>query len=241
MRYGNRSRGYPAGMERHAATTYPAWRAGLPRELAWWRDFLRERALADPGYRRRFDPGMPLQPHLAALLPSAGAAGPPRVLDCAAGPVTGVGKIHGGRALDLAAVDALAGEYAAILAELGLAPPVPSRPGEVERLDALFPAGAFDLVTMTNALDHCHDPLLGLRQMLRAARPGAPVVVEHYRDARDGEYAGLKQWTLDPRARDLVVRNDRHRFSVASALPGASVVADIRSDWMTVVIRMSGT
>jgi hypothetical protein len=51
------------------------------------------------------------------------------------------------------AVDALAGEYAAILAELAREPPVPTRQGEVERLDALFPAGAFDLVTMTNALD----------------------------------------------------------------------------------------
>jgi hypothetical protein len=98
-------------MDRPAATTYPAWRAGLPRE---W-----------PG----------------------GAT------SCAGGPVTGVGKVHHGRALDLVAVDALAGEYAAILAELGHEPPVPTRQGEVERLDALFPAGAFDLVTMTNALD----------------------------------------------------------------------------------------
>ena len=227
-------------MDRGTATTYPAWRAGLARELAWWRGFLRERAMADAGYRRRFDPRMPLQPHLAALLPAGRPARELRLLDCAAGPVTGVGKTVDGHPLDLVAVDALAGEYAALLAELGMEPPVPSRPGEVERLDGLFPPDAFDLVTMTNALDHCHDPELALRQMLRVARPGGAVVVEHYRDASDAGYQGLRQWTLEPADRDLVVRNDRHRFSVASQLPGVAVAADVRDDWMTVVIRAAG-
>lgn len=227
-------------MDRTTATTYPAWRAGLATELAWWRGFLRDRAPSDAGYMRRFDPAMPLQPHLAALLPAGRPAGELRLLDCAAGPVTGVGKTVDGQPLDLVAVDALAGAYAALLAELGLRPPVPSRPGEVERLDGLFPPDAFDLVTMTNALDHCHDPELALRQMLRVARPSGAVVVEHYRDAQDGGYQGLRQWTLEPGDRDLVVRNDRHRFSVASRLPGVAVATDVRDDWMTVVIRAAG-
>ncbi len=48
---------------------------------------------------------------------------------------------------------------------------------------------------------------------------------------------GLKQWMLEPHARDLVVRNDGQRFSAASSLPGVSVTSDVTEGWMTVVIR----
>jgi SAM-dependent methyltransferase len=224
-------------VQAESITTHPLWRAGLDRELGWWREFLRARALADPEYRARFDPLAPLQPHLAALLPAGRRPADLRLLDCAAGPATSLGKTLDGMRLDVVAVDVLAAEYGAILAELGLVPPVPTLPGEVERLDALLPAGVFDLVFMRYALDHCHSPLVALQQMLRVARPRAPVVIEHYRDEHDTRYEGLKRWTLEPHDRDLVVFNDRQRFAVSSALPGAGVTCTFGAHWMVAVIR----
>lgn len=224
-------------MHAESITTLPLWQAGLERELGWWRAFLRAHALEDLEYRSRLDPLAPLQPHLAALLPAGRRAADLRLLDCAAGPATSLGRTLGGQRLDVVAVDVLAAEYAAILAELGLEPPVPTLPGEVERLDALFPAAAFDLVVMRWALDHCHSPLVALRPMLRVARPDGAVVVEHYRDERDACYEGLKQWTLEPHERDLVVRNASHRFSVASALPGVAVRCTFSAERMAAVIR----
>lgn len=224
-------------MQAESITTLPLWHAGLERELAWWRAFLRTDAMDDPELRSRFDPLAPLQPHLAALLPPGRSAADRRLLDCAAGPATSLGKTLDGQRLDVVAVDVLAAGYEAILADLGLQPPVPTLPGEVERLDALFPAGTFDLVLMRYALDHCHSPLVALQQMLRVARPDGAVVIEHYRDEHDACYAGLKQWTLEPQDRDLVVRNATHRFSVASALPGVAVRCTFSAERMAVVIR----
>ena len=215
-----------------------AWRAGIDRELDWWRDYLANKGLSQPEeFRFRFDPDAPLQPHIARLLPLPGDGSSPPILDCAAGPATTLGKTIDGRRLAITAVDALAEHYRAMLDDLGLVPPVPTIGCEVERLDTRFEADTFDLVYMRFALDHCYDPLAALRQMVRAARPGGVVMIEHYRDEAETTYQGLKQWSLRPVPGDLVVENARRSFRVGEAVAGVRVEVEASPTWLTVLLH----
>jgi SAM-dependent methyltransferase len=219
-------------------TTRQAWRSGIDRELAWWRGYLASGGLSQPEeFRFRFDRDAPLQPHVARVLPPLEDGAGHRILDCAAGPATTLGKTLDGRHLAITAVDALAEPYRALLDELGLVPPMPTLPGEVERLDTLFAADRFDLVYMRFALDHCYDPLAALRQMARVARPGGVVMVEHYRDEAEAAYQGLRQWDLRPEPGDLVVANARDRFRVGEAVPGVRLEVAFSPTWLTVLLR----
>lgn len=183
----------------------------MVRELAWWRAFLEERLRDDAEYLERFDPERPLQPHVARLIPPDRPPEEVRILDCAAGPASALGRVWRGRHVELVAVDALADAYAPILERLDLRPPVPSRQGTVEHLDQLLPEASFDLVHMSNALDHCREPALALEQMVRMARPGGAVLIEHYNH--------------DPLP------------LIPASLPGASIDADDANGRTSVVIR----
>jgi SAM-dependent methyltransferase len=216
--------------------TRRAWESGIEREITWWRRYLAGGGLEWPEeYRFRFDPDAPLQPHVAQYLPVS--AEPPRLLDCAAGPATTLGKVLDGRRVEIVAIDALATAYAGILGDLGLVSPVPTIAGEVERLDEVVSTGAFDLVYMRFALDHCYDPRMAMRQMVRAARPGGTVLVEHYRDPAQTAFEGLRQWQLVPRDGDLVVENSRASFRVGEAVPGVRVEVYSTPTWLTLLLR----
>jgi SAM-dependent methyltransferase len=216
------------------------WEAGVERELDWWRSYLDTGGLAEPdGFRFRFDPDAPLHEEVARLLPGGRPVSEIRILDCAAGPATTLGKLLQGERFQLIAVDALAGAYSTILSALDLRPPVPSRPCEAERLDTLFEAGSFDLVYMRFALDHCYDPPEALRQMERVTRPGGAILVEHYRDQGEVTYQGLRQWTLEPEPPgDLVIANRTSRARLSRILPSARIEVDASPDWLTAIARL---
>jgi SAM-dependent methyltransferase len=216
------------------------WEAGIERELAWWRCYLAGAGLDAPEeFQFRFDADAPLQPHIARALPAGRTGATPRLLDCAAGPATTLGKVWDGKRLVIVAIDALADDYQALLTELGLAPPVPTQRGEVERLDEQVAADTFDLVYMRFALDHCYDPQLALQQMVRATRPGGTVMIEHYRDATQ-ELAGLRQWELRPEPGDLVVANPGHSFRVSEAVPLVRLEVEFSPTWLTMRLHKAG-
>lgn len=214
------------------------WETGIDREVRYWRDYLATEGLQEPDdFRFRFDPDAPLQPHLAERLPSGLPVRDLPILDCAAGPATVVGKTLGGNRLPITAVDALAEQYQSVLRELSLTPPVRSISCDVEQLHTQFRSHQFALVYMRFALDHCYDPLAALRQMVRVARPGCVVMVEHYRDEHETEYQGLKHWTLVPEPSDLMICNAQHRLSVREELPGVRIGIDFSPSWLTLVLH----
>lgn len=216
------------------------WEAGIERELDWWRHYLGGGGLGRPEeFRFRFHPNAPLQPHIARVLPREDPVDRLEILDCAAGPATMLGKTLDGHRLRIEAVDALADHYRGLLDELGLEPPVPSVRCEVEQLDGAFEADRFSLVYMRFALDHCYDPLQALAQMVRVARPGGVVMVEHYRDEGEVEFQGLRQWALEPEAGDLTIWNRETRFRVGAQFPEVRVRVDATPDWLTMLLYKS--
>lgn len=169
-----------------------AWKSALTGEVRFWEKNLRT-------YKQlsgRLDPTMPLQPEIAELLPSG--PGPAlRVLDVGAGLVTWLGKTIPDRELTVEAVDALGDEYAGIFERVGLTPPVPTLQCDTERLSDRFGENEFDLAYARNTLDHSYDPVTAIREMIRVAKPGAPVLLEHAEnEAEEERYLGLHQWNF---------------------------------------------
>lgn len=211
------------------------WLDGVEKELAFWRSYFAGAGLDWPHeYQARLDPDQPVQPLIARHLPSDRT---PRVLDCAAGPASTVGKTFNGKPIELVAIDALADRYAAMLHELGINPPEPTLQGEVELLNELDLGERFDVVYMRFALDHCHDPVSALTQMCQAARPEGVVIIEHYRDAEQHEtFVGLRQWALDPVEGDLIIRNRNAQHSLHTVVKPLAADIQADDDWLTVTI-----
>ena len=127
-----------------------------------------------------------MRPELVDLLP-VWEGSPYRVLDVGAGPASTVGTMIGGKSIvRLAAVDALAGPYNEMLAARGIDPPAPTTFAVAEALDLSFPEDFFDMVHCENGVDHFHNPLEAIRQMIRVVKPECWVHLEMYERSGSG-------------------------------------------------------
>jgi SAM-dependent methyltransferase len=188
--------------------------AGLRSEIAFWDKVLRTGGWRwREDHRRRLDPAAPLQGWIAQMVdPLPGEE--LRILDVGAGPLTNLGKTHPTRRLHITATDVLAHEYDALLEKYRISPPVRSVYAEAERLSEVFGENAFDVVVATNSIDHTRDPVEAIRQMIRVAKPGRMVLLDHAENEADHEgYQGLHQWNFSVEDGRFVLRN-RERVPV---------------------------
>lgn len=194
------------------------WTEGLDEETEFWRRWLA--AKGEPwgfDYCWRTDPQAPLQPFVTAHLAAAGD--PVRLVDVGSGPLTILGKRWGGRRLEIVAVDPIADRYASLLREAGLTPSVPMVQGDAEDLASVIPRDSFDLAFARNCLDHSHDPLRCIRQMLEVVKPSGVVLLAHAIDEGEFmEYAGPHQWNFREERGRFVIWRPGLRIDVTSAL-----------------------
>jgi SAM-dependent methyltransferase len=153
---------------------------------------------------------------------------PIRILDVGSGPVSSLGfpRSPDGRPIELTAADALGTSYSQLLHRYGVDPPAWPISVAVEELSAHFDDGVFDLVYCSNALDHSVNPLLGIRQMLRAVRRGCYVILEHEQNVGEAEaYAGLHGWNFDERNKRFLIRRGSNEIDVGQVLKNVEVSA----------------
>ncbi|HEX2291886.1 MAG TPA: class I SAM-dependent methyltransferase [Gaiellaceae bacterium] len=220
------------------------WSRAIPYESSFWEDWLETHAFGDEEqYRARLDPEAPVTdgPLVRCLdaIPDAEI----RVLDVGAGPLTTVGKTFRGRRLSVTAVDPLAADYDRLLERAGVVPPVRTVEAHGERLLERFEPGSFDVAFAANALDHCYDPALVVRNMLEVVEPGRFVVLLHHRNEAEAKgYLGLHQWNFDVQDGRFVIWNRDSRVDVTQELAGrADVAAELDGDDVVVRITRSGT
>jgi SAM-dependent methyltransferase len=224
--------------EQRAATSREE---GLDEELGFWYRWLRDRG--DPwswDYDRRTNPRAPLQTVYRELLRARPGARV-RILDVGSGPLTTLGTRWPGRKVSITAVDPLADRYNELLDEAGITPPVRPIKGDAERLTELLPHGSFDLACATNSLDHAHDPVRAIRQMLQLVKPGRHVLLDHRTD--EGElmgYTALHQWNFRAEDGSFVVWRPGLRVDISALLePHAEINVRAHPDegWLRVVLR----
>jgi SAM-dependent methyltransferase len=194
------------------------WSRRAGNETRYWADALRA-----PDAATRF--GDRLDPSTEITLPPLRraveeiAAPEVTILDVGAGPLTAVGGSYPGKRIEVVAIDPLADDYARILRERGIDPPVVPIPCSGERIVETFGTGAFDVAFSLNALDHCADPLLVLDNMLAAVDSAGRVALTHMRNEgeRNG-YFGIHFWNIDCRDQRFLIWNRTVRHDVTDRL-----------------------
>jgi len=162
-----------------------------------------------------------------------------RILDVGAGPITLLGRTHPTKRIEIVATDALADEYDRIMQKYGVTPPVRTIYAQAERLGKVFPANSFDLVTAQNSIDHTFHPLRAIRQMLRVAKAGCYVLLNHTENEADKEHnIGLHQWNFTVCDGDFVIRGPSVTWNVSRLLAAqGEFECSCRDGWVQVHIK----
>jgi SAM-dependent methyltransferase len=213
---------------------------GLSDEVAYWRYwFMTKGARSQEEYNMRLDSTLPLQDHVRrhiALL----QVDEIQILDVGAGPLTILGKRHPTKTLAIVAIDVLAREYDALLAEFGIDPTVRTQYGDAEKLVESYGQNRFDFVHAVNCVDHMVDPLAAIEQMLLVVKPGCIVYLSHVEnEANSQSYGGLHQWNLKCKHDDLIIESARTgERNVRQALGHlAEFECSQQGIWITVLAR----
>lgn len=93
--------------------------------------------------------------------------------------------------------DALAVPYSILHSLFGMNTHIKIDFSFVERLTDMYEENSFDIVRISNALDHSYDPFTGIFEMLKVTRIGGTLRLYHYENEaeRELEY-GMHQWNI---------------------------------------------
>ena len=189
------------------------WGKGKQKEINFWSEWIKTKGLEWPqDYLNRLDPNLPFQDYLTKYLPEGPEVS---ILDVGAGPLTALGKKLQGYKIRLTAVDPLANEYGEILKKFRITPFVRTQYCEVERLSEMFSPNSFDLVCIFNALDHCYEPVEGIKQMLYVLKKGRFIFMSHFTNEAEKEsYDGFHQWNFCKEKNHFVIWNIDSKINV---------------------------
>jgi SAM-dependent methyltransferase len=217
------------------------WSSLQLSEINFWDDLLRN----DEAQRlARMNPARPLQRYLTKLI-DASPGSRVEILDVGAGPLTFVGGIWTDHEVHITAIDPNAVEYDQLLAKYQIEPPCRTKLGYMEDLSSVVPLSFFDLVHARNCVDHSKDPLRAIQEMVRAAKPGCCVFLNHcISEGRRNKYDGPHQWNLFPReGRFYIDRPGIKPIDVGEEINGSAALSVGPSlhgpEWFTVTIRRS--
>ena len=150
-----------------------------------------------------------------------------KFLDVGSGPFSRCGFCTNKTDLDFYAVDPLASIYNFLKEKYGIKSAISPVTGMVETLTDQFEADFFDIVHMSNSLDHCCDPLFGLYQMLYVCKTGGKVILRHSQNEAENEnYEGFHQWNLCVDNGVFYIWRKDRKYDIRRELQG---IADIES------------
>ena len=160
---------------------------GASHELSFWKDFVKSDRFINGWLPDRKTPELNDLVYMFLLgQPEA------KVLDCGSGVVS---ILHGTvKKGNLHSCDLLAYEYEKIFdyKANGIIPPFPSG------CEELIFDGTFDIVHISNALDHTQDPQAAYNAMYRAVKPGGFLIVQGFvNEGTHEEWQGMHQHDLD--------------------------------------------
>ncbi len=142
---------------------------------------------------------------------------------------------------NLRAVDPLGARYATIFdyQAHGLQPPQACRAEDMAFQDQ------FDIVHMSNALDHCRDPVIAFTKLCDAQRAGGYLVIQSFEnEATQQNWAGMHQWNLRLEADQLLVANRDQLFRLADPrmrmVSARSLPLETRRRWVIWIAQKAG-
>lgn len=168
------------------------WFDGIESEISFWDSHIAT-CFCDPKYQYQIGRKFTLDDDI----PEDAYGRDYYFLDVGSGPYSRCGFHSDKVKLHAVAVDSLAEIYQLLKDKYSAKNEIQLKNGFVEFLNQIFPANSFDMVHMSNALDHSFDPFLGILNMLRVAKMGGVIILEHVEnEAVNENYVGLHQWNL---------------------------------------------
>lgn len=146
----------------------------------------------------------------------------PYVADIGCGPISSLAYlVHEGLA-DVLGLDAVADEYADLLAQYDIKSPVKQVQGIGEYMDREIADESFDIVFCRNALDHHQCPALAWLNMFKMTKVGGQIIQSHsIREATKEGWKQLHQFDLypDEELQLCIEDSSGHSFSLTKYLP----------------------
>ncbi len=203
------------------------WVEGIHPELGFWSEWFRTKGLKWPGdyeNRMKSEPPFLLSDYLVP-----GGSWPPRVLDVGSGPISPVGLSTAKGNVVLHACDPLASFYKEIFTQYQITPYVVPEFAYAEALNDLYQASYFDIVHMSNALDHSFIPLAALINMLTVVKPDGVVILSHAENEAENEkYQGFHQWNITEVDEQLIIWNRELKININQELASCAAITTWR-------------
>lgn len=196
----------PTAAKTAYVNNYQKWLSGLLSEINFWRSYMATRGLQ---WASGFEEAVSLAKKfpLEEFISDNRTGGGYRCIDIGCGPFP-IGHTTDKVKLNFQALDPLGHVYNNLKRHYKLNDGVTIKTGHVELLNELYAENTFDLVHMSNSLDHCFDPLHGLQELLFICKVGGKVILRHAEnEAVNQKYSGLHQWNLS-------LLNEEHSFVI---------------------------
>lgn len=149
----------------------------------------------------------------------------PRFCDVGSGPFSNCGYKSKYKDLEIVAVDPLASAYEQLKRKWNVSSPITPISGMVEILNVQFESNQFDIVHMSNALDHCFDPIEGILQLLNICKVGGKVILRHNEnEAEHAKYKGFHQWNIHLEDGKFIIWRDDERIDVGEQIKEFAII-----------------
>lgn len=198
-------------------TQIDVWLSGIYEEIKFWNESILTggEALDRKRWEENIRKGRPFI--LEEEIPPEKAGQEYQFVDVGSGPFSGCGFVTDKVILKHVAVDPLADAYKVMKAKAGIENEVNLKTGFVEILDHFFERNVFDMVHMSNSLDHSFNPVLGIYQLINICKIGGKVILRHKdNEAVFEKYEGFHQWNLkaDIENNEFVIWRDAEFYNV---------------------------
>jgi len=198
---------------------FEKWLHGIPYEIAFWQSYYGNKGkIAELNLWSKYNTeadldNFDLQRFVALHEEECGFDA--RIYDVGCALSYMLGNIIGSRAYPIHYVDVLADFYNDLLDKSNT-----DRPritfGMTECLTACIAPSAADFIHIRNSLDHCANPVEGIRQALACVRIGGVVYTNHFEnEALREAYRGFHQYNITERDGHLIIwRNNEEVYDV---------------------------
>ncbi len=173
------------------------WLTGIQNEIFFWKTYMEKRG--GVRYKKGFTDTVEKNKRflLEDEIPACDADKEICFIDVGSGPFSRCGFVTDKAKLKCIAVDPLADIYKILKKENNLENGINLESGFVELLDRKYSENSFDIVHMSNALDHSFNPVIGIAQLLYICKIGGKVILRHNENEAEAEcYEGFHQWNL---------------------------------------------
>ena len=182
-----------------------SWISGISSEIDFWEN----EVMKEDGYYHEKVMNRYIQDNSFKLEDEiTDNGGTIKFCDVGSGPFSRCGFVSNKAKVEAIAVDPLADAYIYLKNKYNMDNQIDLKMGFAEFLDKLFAENSFDMVHMSNSLDHAFDPIIGIFQLLYICKIGGKVILRHHENEAENErYVGFHQWNLS-------VHNEENAFVI---------------------------